>query len=139
MTNPSERSQDIESLCHLETVFQEHGYDDGFRAGERSGELEGRIYGCEKSCDLGREIGFYAGCIEAWNELAKLPGDKVNARALRHMEALKAMIDTFPRTNDATADMYGLRDKMKNKYRVIASLLGVQHKYNMGEAPKLTF
>ncbi|ORX57971.1 DUF1715-domain-containing protein [Hesseltinella vesiculosa] len=134
-----ERSQDLDSLCHLETVFQEHGYDDGYRAGEQSGELEGRLHGCEKACELGREIGFYQGCIDGWQELALLHGDKINPRALRHMEALRNMIAEFPRTNDATADMYGLRDKMKNKYRVIVSLLRVQHKYNMTDAPKLNF
>lgn len=50
--------------------FAEHGFDDGFRDGERSGELEGRIFGCEKAFDLGKEIGFYSGCVDMWTQLA---------------------------------------------------------------------
>lgn len=57
--------------------FEEHGYDDGFRDGERSGELEGRIFGCEKAFDLGREIGFYQGCVNMWTELSSEYPDKV--------------------------------------------------------------
>ncbi|KAI9472332.1 MAG: hypothetical protein EXX96DRAFT_583675 [Benjaminiella poitrasii] len=60
--------------------FQEHGFDDGFREGERSGELEGRIFGCEKAFDLGREIGFYSGCVEMWTQLCNQYSDKVPSR-----------------------------------------------------------
>ncbi|KAI8343955.1 hypothetical protein BC941DRAFT_464194 [Chlamydoabsidia padenii] len=134
-----ERSQDLESLCHLETMFQEHGFDDGYRDGEKSGELEGRIFGCEKAYELGRELGFYSGCIDAWSELAALHPEKINPRALRHMDTLRSMISEFPTINSPDADMYALRDKMKNKMRVITSLLNVQQKYIMVEPPKMTY
>jgi hypothetical protein len=49
------------------------------------------------------------------------------------------MISEFPATNSPDADMYGLRDKMKNKMRVITSLLNVQQKYVMAEPPKMTY
>ncbi|CAO3624518.1 unnamed protein product [Cunninghamella blakesleeana] len=139
MANTPQRSQDFESLCYLETVFQEHGFDDGYRDGKNSGELEGRIFGCEKAFDLGREIGFYSGCIDTWNELAAIHPNKINERALRHIQTLKKMISEFPSTNDKEADMYNLRDKIKNKYRVITSLLNVQQKYNMTEKPKIVY
>lgn len=57
--------------------FQEYGFDDGFRDGEQSGELEGRLFGCEKAFDLGREIGFYSGCIDMWEQLQQAYPDSV--------------------------------------------------------------
>lgn len=55
------------------------------------------------------------------------------------MDTLRTMIADFPATNSPDADMYALRDKMKNKMRVITSLLNVQQKYIMTEAPKMTY
>lgn len=55
------------------------------------------------------------------------------------MDALKRMIDDFPTFNDHEVDLFALRDKMKNKFRVITSLLGVNQKYIMTEAPKMTY
>ncbi|CAO3608895.1 unnamed protein product [Cunninghamella echinulata] len=127
MTDTPTQSQDLESLCYLETVRK------------KLGELEGRIFGCEKAFELGREIGFYSGCIETWTELAAVYPDKINERVLRHINTLKKMISEFPLTNDKDADMFALRDKMKNKMRVITSLLSVQQKYIMTEAPKIVY
>ncbi|KAI8048933.1 uncharacterized protein B0P05DRAFT_575944 [Gilbertella persicaria] len=139
MTAVPPPNQDIESLCYLETMFAEHGFDDGFRDGETSGELEGRIFGCEKAFDLGREIGFYSGCVEMWTELASAYPDKVPSRATKQLEGLKKLIDEFPTFNDHDVDLFMLRDKMKNKLRVISSLLGVQQKFVQQEAPKMTY
>ncbi|KAI9010850.1 hypothetical protein CLU79DRAFT_772966 [Phycomyces nitens] len=122
-------SQDLESLVHLETMFQECGYDDGFRDGELSGELEGRIFGCEKAFELGREIGFYEGAIKTWKHLAESYPDLISSKALRHMDRLQEQIDAFPNDNDPDTDLLAVRDKMKNKMRVITSLLGVQQKF----------
>ncbi|CAO3636072.1 unnamed protein product [Mucor fragilis] len=132
-------NQDLESLCYLETMFAEHGFDDGFRDGERSGELEGRIFGCEKAFDLGKEIGFYAGCVDMWTQLAAQHPDTVPQKALKQIEGLKKLVDEFPTFNDHDADLFALKDKMKNKLRVISSLLGVNQKYMMTEKPKMTY
>ncbi|KAG2206564.1 hypothetical protein INT47_008581 [Mucor saturninus] len=132
-------NQDLESLCYLETMFEEHGFEDGFRDGEKSGELEGRLFGCEKAFDLGREIGFYKGCVEMWTQLIDTNPDKVPSRALKQIDGLKKLIDDFPTYNDHDADLFALKDKMKNKLRVITSLLGVNQKYMMTDAPKMTY
>lgn len=55
------------------------------------------------------------------------------------MDVLRTMISDFPATNSPDADMYALRDKMKNKMRVITSLLNVQQKYVIVEPPKMTY
>ncbi|KAF7727882.1 hypothetical protein EC973_006881 [Apophysomyces ossiformis] len=131
-------NQDLESLVHLETMFQEYGYDDGYRDGTKSGELEGRIFGCEKAFELGQEIGFYAGCAEAWKELAKTH-DEISPRALRHIAALEKLIEEFPRHNCPNTDLFAQRDKMKNKMRVIGSLLGTQQKFKPADKPKMNY
>lgn len=63
-------AQNPSMMTDIDYRFAEHGFDDGFRDGERSGELEGRIFGCEKAFDLGKEIGFYSGCVDMWTQLA---------------------------------------------------------------------
>ncbi|KAI9263774.1 hypothetical protein BY458DRAFT_230145 [Sporodiniella umbellata] len=132
-------NQDIESLCYLETMFQEHGFDDGFRDGEKSGELEGRIFGCEKAFELGKEIGFYSGCVEMWQQLSAQYPEAVSQKISKQLESLQKLIDQFPEYNDHDVDMFALRDKMKNKLKVISSLLGVQQKYLSTETPKMTY
>lgn len=49
------------------------------------------------------------------------------------------MIDEFPRENCPNTDMYGARDKMKAKLKVITSLLGVRQKFNMEDPPKMIY
>ncbi|KAI9321855.1 oral cancer-overexpressed protein 1 [Dichotomocladium elegans] len=132
--NPSlerKKDGDLESLVYLEEMFQQYGYDDGFRDGQESGELEGRIFGCEKSFELGLEIGFYEGCAKTWRALAKAHPDRVPNKASKHLEALERMIDEFPKDNCPNTDMYGARDKMKAKMKLISTLLGIQQKFNM--------
>ncbi|KAG0165217.1 hypothetical protein DFQ28_007099 [Apophysomyces sp. BC1034] len=131
-------NQDLESLVYLETMFQEYGFEDGYRDGTNSGELEGRVFGCEKAFELGREIGFYAGCAEAWTQLAKTH-DAISPRALRHIAALQKQIDEFPHDNCPKSDLFALRDKMKNKLRVVTSLLGVQQKFQMEEKSQMNY
>ncbi|KAG0776854.1 hypothetical protein G6F62_013473 [Rhizopus arrhizus] len=132
-------NQDIESLCYLETMFQEHGFDDGFKDGEKSGELEGRIFGCEKAFDLGKEIGFYSGCVDMWYQLSAEYPEMISSKITRQLEGLQKTIDQFPNYNDHEVDLFALKDKMKNKLRVISSLLGVQQKYSSVETPKMTY
>ncbi|KAI8391775.1 uncharacterized protein BYT42DRAFT_610966 [Radiomyces spectabilis] len=133
------KQQELESLCYLETMFQEYGFEDGFRDGEKSGELEGRLFGCEKGFELGREIGFYSGCIQVWAQLAEQHGEKISPKVVKHIETLQRMIDEFPKDNCPNTDLFALRDKMKMKMKVITSLLGIQQKYNEGEVSKMSY
>ncbi|KAI8980935.1 hypothetical protein BDB01DRAFT_796173 [Pilobolus umbonatus] len=132
-------NQDIQSLCYLETMFAEHGFDDGFRDGERSGELEGRIVGCEKAFELGEEIGFYAGCVEGWMFFLDKYPDKISSKTMKQLQGLKKLVDEFPDYNDHEVDLIALRDKMKNKLKIVSSLLGVQQRYLITETPKMTY
>ncbi|CAO3678750.1 unnamed protein product [Rhizopus microsporus] len=107
--------------------------------GEQSGELEGRIFGCEKAFDLGKEIGFYAGCVDMWTQLSIDYPDMIPSKVLKQLESLQKLIDQFPDYNDHDVDLLALRDKMKNKLRVISSLLGVQQRYLNEEKPKMSY
>jgi hypothetical protein len=60
-------------------------------------------------------------------------------RITRQLEGLQKTIDQFPNYNDHEVDLFALKDKMKNKLRVISSLLGVQQKYSSVETPKMTY
>lgn len=58
---------------------------------------------------------------------------------MKQIDGLKKLIDEFPTFNDHEADLFALKDKMKNKLRVISSLLGVNQKFIMTEKPKMTY
>lgn len=60
-------------------------------------------------------------------------------RVLKQLESLQKLIDQFPDYNDHDVDLLALRDKMKNKLRVISSLLGVQQRYLNEEKPKMSY
>lgn len=60
-------------------------------------------------------------------------------RVSKHLQSLQKMIDEFPRENCPNTDMYGARDKMKAKMKVITSLLGVRQKFNMEDPPKMIY
>ncbi|KAI9488676.1 hypothetical protein BDB00DRAFT_877145 [Zychaea mexicana] len=137
-SQPTDKAN-MDSLVYLEEMFQQYGHEDGMRDGKDSGVLEGRIFGCEKSFELGREIGFYDGCAKTWRELAERHQDKISSRVLKNIQALEKMVDEFPRDNCPNTDMFAARDKMAAKMKVIASLLGVNQKFNMEKRSELIY
>ncbi|KAI9358930.1 hypothetical protein DFJ73DRAFT_774281 [Zopfochytrium polystomum] len=60
---------DIGDLVHLETMFEEYGYEDGYRDGLVQGKDEGRALGQQQGFNLGREVGFYLGACEMWRDI----------------------------------------------------------------------
>ncbi|KAI9032421.1 hypothetical protein DFJ74DRAFT_702014 [Hyaloraphidium curvatum] len=145
---------DIESLIHLESMFESFGRLDGLRDGHRAGYLEGRALGTRRGFNMGVEAGIYGGCAAVWKERGVAGGERT-ARAVAQVAELAA---SFPLKNvhpptgheghdhghnagsgadtaapapseehpdhDADRDPSEHLTRLRSRFRVLASLLG---------------
>ncbi|CAG8576365.1 9538_t:CDS:2, partial [Racocetra fulgida] len=91
-------------------LFVEIGREDGIKNGIKAGTLEGRLLGCEKGYELLSEIGFYDGVAEI---------------LIKQLTSLRELISTFPIENQQNVEFLDLLSKVRSKYKVCTSLLGV--------------
>ncbi|CAG8541599.1 23684_t:CDS:2 [Cetraspora pellucida] len=122
---------DLDDLVNLETMFVEIGREDGLKNGIKAGALEGRLLGCEKGYEILNEIGFYDGVAEMWLKIlekglnihnVKKP---TNERLIKQLTSLRELISTFPIENQQNVEFLDLLSKVRSKYKVCTSLLGV--------------
>ncbi|KAF9113970.1 hypothetical protein BGX27_000433 [Mortierella sp. AM989] len=125
---------DLDSLVHLENMFVEYGREDGIAAGVRNGAIEGRIMGCEKGFELSREVGYYAGCAQLWKTLAQLDSQRIPEKTLKKIDSLLDLINSFPRQNQLDDDVIALLDRIRGRFKTVASVLQTSERY--AEAPK---
>ncbi|KAG0224115.1 hypothetical protein BGW41_005241 [Actinomortierella wolfii] len=129
----------LDDLVHLENMFVEFGREDGLRAGQRSGEIEGRVMGCEKGFELSREVGYYEGCAVLWHALALQCPDRFSDKSCKKIESLLELIRTFPRENKLDDDIVALLDKIRGKFKVVASALQTSQRYSEAPSSKLIY
>ncbi|RUP49174.1 hypothetical protein BC936DRAFT_143129 [Jimgerdemannia flammicorona] len=139
MTAQLQTELDLDSLVHLETMFEELGHKDGIRDGRRSGTVEGRVLGCEKGFELAREVYFYSGCAAMWLRLTAAFPDRFPARTVKQLRSLQSLIEAFPTENSLNTEILALLDKIRAKYKVVTSLLGVTQKYQAIDKPAMTY
>ncbi|KAG0329860.1 hypothetical protein BGZ99_000089 [Dissophora globulifera] len=125
---------DLDGLVHLENMFVEYGREDGLAAGVRNGVIEGRVMGCEKGFELSREVGYYAGCAQVWKTLAQLDKDRISEKTLKKITSLLELISSFPRQNQLDDDVIALLDRIRGKFKTVASTL--QSSERFADAPK---
>ncbi|CAJ0918397.1 19812_t:CDS:2 [Entrophospora sp. SA101] len=123
---------DFDDLVNLETMFIEIGKEDGIKAGFNSGKLEGYVLGCEKGFEISQEIGFYNGVTEIWlkfivglDDSSNLLPNVNNKRIIKELESLRELISTFPIENQQNIEFLDLLNKIRSKFKVCASLLGI--------------
>ncbi|KAF9583235.1 hypothetical protein BGW38_009956 [Lunasporangiospora selenospora] len=120
---------DLDGLVHLENMFVEYGRDDGLAAGGRHGFIEGRVMGCEKGFELSREVGYYAGCAQLWKTIATQFPDRISDKTMKKINSLLDLINTFPRQNQLSDDVIALLDKIRGKFKTVASALQSPERY----------
>ncbi|KAF9098407.1 hypothetical protein BGX29_007627 [Mortierella sp. GBA35] len=125
---------DLDALVHLENMFVNFGREDGMAAGERNGAIEGRVMGCEKGFELSREVGYYAGCAQLWKALAQQDPERISEKSLKKINSLLDLIETFPRQNQLDDDVIALLDRIRGKFKTVASALQTAERYV--DAPK---
>ncbi|KAF8925545.1 hypothetical protein CPC16_010267 [Podila verticillata] len=125
---------DLDDLVHLENMFVEFGREDGMAAGERNGAIEGRVMGCEKGFELSREVGYYAGCAQVWKSLAQMDPERISEKSLKKINSLLDLINSFPRQNQLDDDVIAILDRIRGKFKTVASALQTAERY--ADAPK---
>ncbi|KAI9351257.1 hypothetical protein BDR26DRAFT_850741 [Obelidium mucronatum] len=125
----------MDSLLHLETMLEQSGFDDGFRDGLELGLSEGRDLGSRIAIKTAREVGFYLGVSrELLNSAAAAAAHDddnessvirslVHDRAVRVLESVVSLSESFPRTNDHSLDIVPLLEKIRGKFRLATVLL----------------
>ncbi|CAG8467838.1 DUF1715-domain-containing protein [Rhizophagus irregularis] len=134
---------DLDDLVNLESMFIEIGKEDGVKDGVKSGKLEGFILGCEKGYEISQEIGFYNGVAEMWLKIIvdkgwNTPKKSINERIVKQFISLREMISLFPRENQQNIEFVELLDKIRSKYKVCTSLLGVVNSQKFKKATTST-
>ncbi|KAF9345346.1 hypothetical protein BGX34_004843 [Mortierella sp. NVP85] len=124
---------DLDNLVHLENMFVEFGREDGLAAGIKNGAIEGRVMGCERGFELSREVGYYAGCALVWKALAHQNPERISDKTLKKINSLLDLIQTFPRQNQLDDDIIALLDRIRGKFKTVASALQTAERY--AEAP----
>ncbi|KAG5459043.1 MAG: hypothetical protein BJ554DRAFT_617 [Olpidium bornovanus] len=115
---------DLDDLLNLENIFQTLGRDDGRRDGVAAGELEGRTMGCENGFEIGREVGFYEGVARECLLLAEKYDGVASARVMKHFRLLRALIASFPKSNNLDAEIFALIDSIRAKYKAATAAFG---------------
>ncbi|KAF9387528.1 hypothetical protein CPB97_002429 [Podila verticillata] len=134
VTNELSTELDLDDLVHLENMFVEFGREDGMAAGERNGAIEGRVMGCEKGFELSREVGYYAGCAQLWKSLAQMNPERISEKSLKKINSLLDLINSFPRQNQLDDDVIAILDRIRGKFKTVASALQTSERY--ADAPK---
>jgi hypothetical protein len=80
------------------------------------------------------QVGSYEGFLAVWERVLRLQPDVVPPRTSKAIEALRSLVDEFPRTHEAAAEMDFLElvEKIRAKYRQVCSGLP-------GDTPKVSF
>ncbi|RHZ89360.1 hypothetical protein Glove_16g90 [Diversispora epigaea] len=118
---------ELDDLLNIERMFIEIGREGGITDGIKAGELEGQTLGCEKGFELLQEIGFYDGVVEMWIKILKKGWNKksTNERLIKQLLSLRELISTFPNENQKNVEFLELLYKIRSKYKLCCSLLGV--------------
>ena len=112
-------SNQRDPLDTLEEEFAASQLDEGRRAGlavgRSAGLEEGFRLGLEEGAKRGHELGYVHGYTSTCRQVLA-SSQRADARLLRKMDDLLAMVDTFPRSNAAAASderLSAIRTKFK--------------------------
>ncbi|TPX51359.1 hypothetical protein SeMB42_g00472 [Synchytrium endobioticum] len=135
---PMGKSFQIDDLVHLEDMFEELGRDDGLRDGIQAGKYEGQIAGLEAGFEMGREIGFYKSACTTWLQLAErstfsaqsapsssADSTSYSARAIKVLKGIIELCDLFPRENTPDTEWKESLERIRARWRMATSLLGI--------------
>ncbi|GFR49834.1 hypothetical protein Agub_g11774 [Astrephomene gubernaculifera] len=120
----------------VEDTSIQKGREDGIKDGLLAGLAEGRELGIQKGYEIGQEVGFYAGCTRMWRALqAREPG-ALSERQERALAALEALIQNFPLYDPQDENLIDALERLRGRFKVVASGLGCLQDYYPKEADK---
>lgn len=115
-------------LTIFSSRFHEKGFKEGYETGKTQGLSEGRLLGVSKGCDIGREVGSYLGFVSIWYEILK-ENPNAKARCVKALRSLKEMILALPLNEPSNEELFANIEKVRAKFKLVCSLLGVSAEY----------
>lgn len=114
----------FDDIALSEDRINQEGYQKGFTDGKSIGNTDGYHLGYHRGAELGAELGYYYGVLQS-----HCNSDKNTERQQKSIETVLKLISEFPRTNDEHADILGLADTIRAKYRKACAILKISGKY----------
>lgn len=90
------------------------------------------ILGFHRGAEIGAELGFYLGVLEN----SKIPSP-INEKVAHLITQLKSIIETFPRVNCDTVDLFESLNTIRTQFKKLTSLLKIKVSYP--DKSQLTF
>jgi flagellar biosynthesis/type III secretory pathway protein FliH len=128
----------FDPLLDVENQFSQQGRTEGRSDGQAQGYDEGFSFGHSKSIELGKELGFYLGCVEMWFMLYSKYPERFHIRTKKSLENLRKLIKEF--SFDAKKDnvIYQI-EEIRAKFKLIQTLVGAKQRIVETTAPSLSF
>ncbi|GAO46458.1 DUF1715-domain-containing protein [Saitoella complicata NRRL Y-17804] len=120
----------FDPLLNLEESFYKEGHEQGYNDGLIQGEIEGRRFGLENAYQRFRDLGIISGRCLLWRALLSSPSssssgtDTVPAKAEKQLARLESLLAQVPMENSEGGDFDTLWLKIKNKAKVVSTLVG---------------
>lgn len=128
MQLPAADQLDLDQLSSLEETSYKQGFAEGQAHGNLHGLFEGRQMGTLKGFEVWQEIGYMQGIAKFWLQAISFnPSMKSRkqAKQIQQLETLLKLIETVPRENGEEVDLFGLMEKLRARYRLVCSSLGI--------------
>ncbi|KAF5905071.1 fibroblast growth factor 19 [Clarias magur] len=107
----------LNTLPQEPTEFHVDGYSKGFEEGTQQGLLEGRNHGMLHGAKFSAEVSFYHGFALTWKCLLQNNEDVKARKRLKAVEALDAMIRTFPYEDPEYENLQEHMERVRAKFR----------------------
>lgn len=132
----------FDSILLSEERISEEGYKKGLQAGVSEGNLEAYhlgthlsslarklikpvwLLGFHRGAEIGAELGFYLGVLEN----SKIPSP-INEKVSHLITQLKSIIESFPKVNCDTVDLFDSLNTIRTQFKKLTSLLKIKVSY----------
>lgn len=128
MQLPAVDQLDLDQLSSLEDASYKQGFSEGKAHGSLHGLFEGRQLGTLKGFEVWQEIGYMQGLANFWLQImsnGNLTKSRKQSKQIQQLESLLSLIDTIPRENGEQVDLFGLIERLRARYKLICSSLGI--------------
>jgi hypothetical protein len=117
---------DLDQLSNLEETAYKQGLAEGQAHGSLHGLFEGRQLGTLKGFEVWQEIGYMQGMARFWlQSMSTASISRKQTKQVQQLESLLKLIDTIPRENGEEVDLFGLMEKLRARYKLVCSSLGL--------------
>lgn len=128
MQLPAADQLDLDQLSTLEEASYKQGFAEGKAHGSLHGIFEGRQLGTLKGFEVWQEVGYMQGLAKFWLQAMSTSASiksRKQLKQIQQLESLLSLIHSIPRQNGEEVDLFGLMEKLRARYKLICSSLGI--------------